>query len=464
MPIIIHLNLNMPLADPWENDKPKSQIEINHLATLISILVYRNLRDDFPEDVSTYNIFRSHSIAHIGIKDYIFRFVQAARLNESELIGSLIILDRFLSYTQESVTSYNVHRLIGIALIIAQKNFSDKPLNMASYAHIYGVSLRELLDIEEKFLHSIDFNLFTIPDHFLHYKNRLVTLARELEGTNIGRTRLGPFAVRMSDKEKKALCTSLFTLNEERPYTVEISDATFLASSIIGEKIGNIPRQVRPSSLNFYCQSIPSISIIDYISDLVRDIGVDENQVIGVLILLDRYLSLPDQNLNLLNVHSLIAVAFVVAQKSFSDTYYDMSHYAKASSISFALLLELEEKFISDIDFNVFVSREDFLTYKNKLVLRARELETIGYEAFNIGMTTEEEKAFCSRQALTISEKPDNLAENDTNVNETPNPLQSPKESKTAEKKSSYSPRFSAKPPTSTNEEHSSEATKAPTI
>lgn len=196
----------MPVADPWGHNKTQSTTELHDLSLLVSTMISNLAVKALPfYAMQSPTCFFGDRIPSISIGDYINNLVKYAKLSETELIGALIIIDRYLAHpnqskTNQSLNLLNAHNLVGVAIVVAQKNFSDEPYTMAYYARITGQPLALLLHLEANLLSSIEFNLFTTAKNFLVYKQYIVNYARKLEASDFG-----PFDIFLTAAEEELL-------------------------------------------------------------------------------------------------------------------------------------------------------------------------------------------------------------------------------------------------------------------
>ncbi|WP_039669565.1 cyclin family putative virulence effector [Coxiella burnetii] len=116
-------------------------------------------------------LFDSAKKPEISFADYIWRIVAYARLTHSQMIHTLIYLDR----CQENffLTSLNFYRLFLVAALVAQKFHQDDSFSNKSFADLVGITVKELNILEAKFLFAISFSLYVLPKTYKEY-NRIV--------------------------------------------------------------------------------------------------------------------------------------------------------------------------------------------------------------------------------------------------------------------------------------------------
>ena len=120
----------------------------------------------------------------------------------------------------------------------------------------------------------------------------------------------------------------------------------------------------------FHTSRPPNISIKNYIKRLNEYMKCSEESFILALIYLER-ITLREINIviNIKCIHRLFLSSLVVAAKFFDDKFYKNSYYSKVGGISNSEMNTLEIQFLLFIDFELFVSPEEFNKYKENLSL-----------------------------------------------------------------------------------------------
>ena len=118
----------------------------------------------------------------------------------------------------------------------------------------------------------------------------------------------------------------------------------------------------------FMTKNIPSVSIENYMMRLFQFTKINESTIILILIYIDRFCNLNNISLSYYNVHKLILAATVSAVKYNEDQFYSLNVYAKLGGIPINELNLLEYKFLSMINFSVFVEEELFSKYNDFLL------------------------------------------------------------------------------------------------
>ena len=120
-----------------------------------------------------YSLFSHKTIPKISIEDYLNRIQKYSELEDSTLIIALIYIDRILENKNIKLSIYNVHRILFTAILLAIKYNEDKIYENSLYAEVFGVSNKELNNLESEFLDLIEFKLFIAKKVFQLYYNKI---------------------------------------------------------------------------------------------------------------------------------------------------------------------------------------------------------------------------------------------------------------------------------------------------
>ena len=108
----------------------------------------------------------------IKLYDYLKRIYKYLHPEDSTLIISLILIDRFCCEAKLILTEYNIHRIIFTSILISSKFNEDNIYSYEYYSLISGVSKKELSDLEINFLNILKYNVFVndqIYGKYYHY-------------------------------------------------------------------------------------------------------------------------------------------------------------------------------------------------------------------------------------------------------------------------------------------------------
>lgn len=124
--------------------------------------------------------------------------------------------------------------------------------------------------------------------------------------------------------------------------------------------------------LSFFCRQVPQISIEDYLDRIDFYTNCEDSSLIIALIYLDRVTSHGKIILNEYIIHRLLFTALFVAIKYNEDQYYKIDYYAKTAGISVKELITLENEFVDLVEFDLYISNEEFVQYQTYLLKQKR--------------------------------------------------------------------------------------------
>ena len=78
------------------------------------------------------------------------------------------------------MTSYNAHRLVVTAFLLAHKYCEDYRYDTSRMAKIGGVHPKEMLKLEREFCKFIDFRLYISEDEFTNYQNAVLLYGKAM--------------------------------------------------------------------------------------------------------------------------------------------------------------------------------------------------------------------------------------------------------------------------------------------
>ena len=177
------------------HDKPKIKAQINsdseqsetEAGSTKEIVLYKNLLKEISETLTSIiqknrkikngkkdnSPFVHEHAPKISIFDYLLRIQKYSNIENSTFIIALIYIDRICLKKGIILTKYNIHRLLFTAILIAIKYNEDIIYDNVFYSKIAGVTIKELLVLENTFLETIDFELFVSNDIYKQYSEYL---------------------------------------------------------------------------------------------------------------------------------------------------------------------------------------------------------------------------------------------------------------------------------------------------
>ena len=138
--------------------------------TLTSIILNNKKNKNGKKDNSPF--VHEHA-PKISIFDYLLRIQKYSNIENSTFIIALIYIDRICAKKEIILTKYNIHRILFTSILIATKYNEDIIYDNLFYSKIAGVTIKELLALENYFLNIIDFDLFVSDDIYQKYSEYL---------------------------------------------------------------------------------------------------------------------------------------------------------------------------------------------------------------------------------------------------------------------------------------------------
>ena len=120
------------------------------------------------------------------------------------------------------------------------------------------------------------------------------------------------------------------------------------------------------SKMIFSSNSIPKISILEYLNRIVNYTKIEDSTLITAII----YLDLVGQNeiyLTDYNIHTLLLICILIAIKMNEDSIYTNDYYAQVAGISLKKLNKIEHEFLNMNKFKLFVDKGLFDKYQQYL-------------------------------------------------------------------------------------------------
>jgi len=115
----------------------------------------------------------------------------------------------------------------------------------------------------------------------------------------------------------------------------------------------------------------PSISILYYLQRIAKFSGCSNECFVLMLIYIDRLVTKNSITLDVFNVHRLIISAILLSAKFFDDHFYFNPHFAVVGGLQSHEMNSLELEFLFLIEFNLYVSGEEYHKYFNTLAKMA---------------------------------------------------------------------------------------------
>ena len=116
----------------------------------------------------------------------------------------------------------------------------------------------------------------------------------------------------------------------------------------------------------FSSNTIPQISLLDYLKRIQNYGGMENSTLILSLIYIDR---LCEKNVTLTkyNIHRILFTAILIAVKYNEDSFYENNYYAQIAGIKNKELKVIEYTFLEMINFNAYIDEKTYYLYKESL-------------------------------------------------------------------------------------------------
>lgn len=118
----------------------------------------------------------------------------------------------------------------------------------------------------------------------------------------------------------------------------------------------------------FALKIIPNISIEEYLNRIINFYkNVDIDLLICAMIYMKRYLEYSGSFLYENNVHCIVFISIVIADKMFNDYYCDNKWLANLGGIELKHLNNMEIEFLTQIGFRCYIHKNEFDDMKNEI-------------------------------------------------------------------------------------------------
>lgn len=119
---------------------------------------------------------------------------------------------------------------------------------------------------------------------------------------------------------------------------------------------------------SFDLNTVPNVSINDYILRIATYSKIGESTLICSLVLLDKFIAKTKIGLNLNNIHLLLLTSIQLAMKVNEDVILKDSDFAILGMVNTKLLARNENLFLSCIRYEAYVSENDYKNYSNFII------------------------------------------------------------------------------------------------
>ena len=120
----------------------------------------------------------------------------------------------------------------------------------------------------------------------------------------------------------------------------------------------------KQSKMTFSANSIPNISINEYLTRIQIYSGIEKSTLILSLIQIDHLCKKADIVLTYYNIHRILFGAVLISIKYNEDSYYDNKFYSEIAGVKLKELKMIEYTFLELSDFNVFINDIEYEQYR----------------------------------------------------------------------------------------------------
>ena len=115
----------------------------------------------------------------------------------------------------------------------------------------------------------------------------------------------------------------------------------------------------------FDTNSIPNMTLYDYINRIIFYTNCEENTLISALIYIDRIAKI--KKISFYNVYKLIFTSILMSLKYNEDEIYKNDYYSQIAGVSIYELKKMEYEFYILVNFNLYINKSNFMKYKYAL-------------------------------------------------------------------------------------------------
>ena len=158
---------------------------------------------------------------------------------------------------------------------------------------------------------------------------------------------------------------------EEQNLNVELIEAISQTLTTIlddNKNLENYKEIVKnQSKMVFSANTVPNISIKDYLTRIQTYSNIEKSTMILSLIYIDRICEIADLTLTYFNIHRILFAAVLMAIKYNEDNFYDNKFYSEIAGVKLKELKIIEYTFLDLIDFQMFIDDETYEKYQQYL-------------------------------------------------------------------------------------------------
>ena len=167
--------------------------------------------------------------------------------------------------------------------------------------------------------------------------------------------------------------TSDIEIIDKKEKETEIEDRKYRIIESINKTLEKLinKKKKKKNTINeltaiFLSETIPEISVLDYLIRIIKYTYCEESTMILGLIHSDR-ICLKNILISKYNIHKLLFVSILLAIKNNEDQIYKNDYYCEVSGINLSDLCLMEYNFAILLNFNFYVNDFEYNLYKNAI-------------------------------------------------------------------------------------------------
>ncbi|CAJ1960876.1 unnamed protein product [Sphenostylis stenocarpa] len=137
-------------------------------------------------------------------------------------------------------------------------------------------------------------------------------------------------------------------------------------SILKNEKLLLSTRKSDPVTI-FHGSKAPNLSVTQYMERIFKYSNCSPSCFVIAQIYMERFLQKKGGYLTSFNAHRLLITGVMIAAKFLDDKYYSNSYFARVGGVSTEEMNRMEIEFLFNLKFRLFVTKELFLKYCEKL-------------------------------------------------------------------------------------------------
>ncbi|KAF8817947.1 cyclin2 related protein [Cardiosporidium cionae] len=176
----------------------------------------------------------------------------------------------------------------------------------------------------------------------------------------------------------------LYSLDGEPKYIASPTEDSFIPSlaTVLTHLVSLTPTDSEVACsggiTRFHGVVPPSITIRDYLTRIAKYFRCSNECFVLSLVYIDRIVKLHDGfAVSILNIHRLLVTSVMLAAKFFDDVYYSNAFYARVGGVGTREMNLLEAHFLSLINYQLFVSPEEYDQYRQNVLEAVRAASAI---------------------------------------------------------------------------------------